>query len=69
MVLINPPKTLNLSKNSGTYNYVASSTGECNRCKEKPSAKPTRTDGYIDSDNGNFTHLECLHNDYKARKY
>ena len=68
-VLINPPKTLNLSKNSGTYNYVASSTGECNRCKEKPSAKPTRTDGYIDSDNGNFTHLECLHNDYKARKY
>ena len=69
MVLTNPPKILHLSKNSGTYNYVASSTGECSRCKEKPSAKPTRTDGYIYSDSGNFTHLECLHNDYKARKY
>ena len=69
MVLINPPKTLNLSKYSGTYNYVASSTSECYHCKNNPGTKTTRTDGYIYSDNGNFTHLECLHNAYKAYKY
>jgi hypothetical protein len=64
-----PPAALNLGKNEGTYNYVASFSGECYRCKKNPDTKLTRTDGYIYSESGNFTHLECLRNDYKARKY
>ena len=64
-----PPAALNLGKNEGTYNYVASFSGECYRCKKNPDTKLTRTDGYIYSETGIFTHLECLRNKYKARKY
>jgi len=64
-----PPTTLNLGKNEGTYNYVDSFSGECQHCKQNPSTKINRTDGYIYSETGTFSHLECLHNEYKARKY
>jgi hypothetical protein len=68
-ILDNPPATLNLGKNEGTYNYVASFSGECYRCKQNPNTQLTKACGYIYSETGTFSHLECLHNKYKAPKY
>jgi hypothetical protein len=68
-ILDNPPATLNLGKNEGTYKYVASFSGECYECKNNPNTRLTKTGGYIYSGTGIFSHLECLHNEYKARKY
>lgn len=67
-VLNNPPMTLDLHHGRATANYVTMPIGgkECYYCKEKYGLPPpTRTDGYVYSDSGNFSHLECMHNFYK----
>ena len=68
----NAPKTLDLSHNSATDNYVATPPigKQCWYCKEDPSRPPpSRIDGYVDGDSGNFNHLVCLHNYYRTRKW